>query len=102
MGHILTNTGLKPDEEKIRAIIEFPAPRDLHNLRRFIGMVKYLSKFDHSLTTKCKTSKQANAEGPDFPMGGGTTKSIERHKESYSKHAYLGLLRLRKASHDTD
>ena len=49
-----TNTGLKPDKEKIRAIIEFPVPRDLHNLRRFIGMVKYLSKFDHTLTTKCE------------------------------------------------
>ena len=48
------------------------------------------------------TSKQANAEGPDFLMSGGTTKSIRRHKESYSKHTYLGLLWLRKASHDTD
>lgn len=54
MGHILTNTDLKPDEEKIRAITEFPAPRDLHHLRRFIGIVKYLSNFDHSLTTKCE------------------------------------------------
>ena len=54
MGHSLTNAGLKPDEEKVRAITEFRAPHDLHHLRHFIEMVKYLSKFDHSLTTKCE------------------------------------------------
>ena len=37
MGH--TNAGLKPDEEKVRVIIEFPASHNLHHLRRFIGMV---------------------------------------------------------------
>ena len=54
MGHTLTNAGLKPDKEKVRAITEFPAPHDLHHLRRFIRMVKYLLKFDHSLMTKCE------------------------------------------------
>ena len=54
MGHTLTNAGLKPYEEKVWAITEFPAPHDLNHLRRFVGMVKYLSKFDHSLTTKCE------------------------------------------------
>ena len=47
MGHTLTNAGLKPDKEKVRAITEFPAPHDLHHLKHFIGIVKYLSKFDH-------------------------------------------------------
>ena len=50
IGHTLTNAGLKPDEEKVRAITEFPASHELHHLRRFIGMVKYLSKFDNLLT----------------------------------------------------
>ena len=51
---------------------------------------------------KMWTFKQINTEGPGFPMGRGATKSIWRHKESYSKHTCLSLLRLRKASHDTD
>ena len=54
MGHTLTYVDLKPDEEKVQAITEFPAPHDLHHLRLFIRMVKYLSKFDHSLMTKCE------------------------------------------------
>ena len=54
MGHLLTNSGLKPNSEKVRAIVEFPIPCDLYHLRRFLGMVKYLSRFDHTLTTKCE------------------------------------------------
>ena len=50
----LTNAGLKPDEEKVREIPEFQVPHGLHHLKRFIGMVKYLPKFYHSLTTKCE------------------------------------------------
>ena len=55
MDHTQTNIGLKPDEEKMRVITEFPAPHDLHHQKCFIGMVKYFSKFDHLLTTKCET-----------------------------------------------
>ena len=58
MGHTLTNTGLKPDEGKVWAVIEFPAPHDLHHLRCFIGMVKYLLKFDHLLMTNCEPLRQ--------------------------------------------
>ena len=50
--YLLTDADLKPDEEKVQTITESPASYDLHHLRRFIGMVKYLSKLDHSLTTK--------------------------------------------------
>ena len=57
--HTLTNAGLKLNEGKDWAITEFLVPYDLHHLRRFIRMVKYLSKFDHSLKTK----------GPGFSMG---------------------------------
>ena len=58
MGLLLTNSGLKPNSEKVRAIVEFPIPCDLYHLRRFLGMVKYLSRFDHTLTTKCEPSRR--------------------------------------------
>ena len=54
MGHTLTHAGLKPNEEKAWTITEFSVPHNLHRLRHFIGMVKYLLKFDYLLTTKCE------------------------------------------------
>ena len=45
---------------------QFPAPHDLHHLRRFIGMVKYLSKFNHSPTTKCEPLNRLTRKDQTF------------------------------------
>ena len=41
IGHLLTNQGLKPDPEKVKAAIEMPKPKDIAGVRRFIGFVNY-------------------------------------------------------------
>lgn len=43
--HVLTSEGVKADPEKIRAVVEMQVPDDAKSLRRFLGMVTYLSKF---------------------------------------------------------
>ena len=45
VGHLLTAEGLKPDPEKVRAIVEMKIPENVKDLQRFLGMVRYLSKF---------------------------------------------------------
>ena len=45
MGNIVSESGLKPDAEKPRAIIEMPSPQRKEELQRFLGMVNYFSQF---------------------------------------------------------
>ena len=45
VGNYVSGEGLTPDSEKIDAIINMPTPTDKASLLRFLGMVKYLSKF---------------------------------------------------------
>ena len=45
IGHLATPEGLKPSPQKVKAITEMPAPVDVAGVRRFLGMVQYLSKF---------------------------------------------------------
>ena len=45
MGHIVTGSGLKLDPDKVKAIQEMKPPTDVQGLRRFLGLVNYLSKF---------------------------------------------------------
>ena len=45
IGHQLTKDGVKPDPRKIEAINSLKTPTDVKSLRRFLGMVNYLSKF---------------------------------------------------------
>lgn len=50
IGHSLHADGLRPDEEKIRAITQTPTPESKQALMRFIGMVQYLAKLIPNLS----------------------------------------------------
>ena len=45
VGNYVSEEGLTPDPEKIRALVDMPAPNDRASLQRFLGMVKYLSRY---------------------------------------------------------
>ena len=45
MGNIVSESGLKPDVEKVRAITQLPLPQSKEELQRFLGMVNYFSQF---------------------------------------------------------
>uniref|UniRef100_A0ABD2VZA1 RNA-directed DNA polymerase n=1 Tax=Trichogramma kaykai TaxID=54128 RepID=A0ABD2VZA1_9HYME len=45
VGLIVGKNEIKPGERKIVAISEFPAPRNEHEVRRFIGMASYFRRF---------------------------------------------------------
>ena len=52
IGHTLTSKGLKPDEEKVKAILQMPEPATKEDLQRFMGLIQYLSKFVPKLSEK--------------------------------------------------
>lgn len=45
LGHLITDDGIKPDPDKIKAIKEMKKPENKKDLQRFLGMVNYLGKF---------------------------------------------------------
>ena len=51
LGHILTQDGIKVDENKVFAIKNMPIPQNKEELMRFLGMVTYLTKFIPTMST---------------------------------------------------
>ena len=51
IGHKLIQKGIKPDDEKVRAINDMPAPTDKKGEERLLGAVNYLGKFIPNLAT---------------------------------------------------
>ena len=45
LGMVVSNKGIGPDADYVRAVTEFPAPRNLGESRRFVGMASYYRKF---------------------------------------------------------
>ncbi|XP_039664152.1 uncharacterized protein K02A2.6-like [Perca fluviatilis] len=50
LGHSITAEGLRPVEDKVRAIKETPSPKNITELRSFLGMVNYYGKFLQDLS----------------------------------------------------
>ena len=45
LGHILTPTGVRPDNDKIRSVENFPKPKKVRNIREFLGLTSYYRRF---------------------------------------------------------
>ena len=45
LGHLISANGIKPDPQKIEAILKMPMPCNKTELQRFLGMITYLGKF---------------------------------------------------------
>jgi hypothetical protein len=45
LGHVVTSEGVKPDSDKIKAVVEFPTPRTKKDIKSFLGLAGYYRKF---------------------------------------------------------
>ena len=45
LGHVVSAAGISPDTEKIRAVSDFPVPRDEKQLKEFLGLSNYYRRF---------------------------------------------------------
>lgn len=48
---IIGKNGVKPDPDKVSAVVNMEAPQNVSELRRFLGMVNQLGKFVPNLAT---------------------------------------------------
>ena len=51
LGHRIDASGLHTTDEKVRAIVQAPAPENVHELRAFLGLLHYYGKFIPDLAT---------------------------------------------------
>ena len=50
-GSVISEQGVSPDPEKVRAIQELPPPQNVSQLRQVLGMINYLGRFLLNLST---------------------------------------------------
>ena len=53
LGHIVGAYGIRVDPAKKAAVSSWPVPKDLHEMRSFLGLTNYFRKFVQGYATRC-------------------------------------------------
>lgn len=88
-GHVLTKNGVKPDEEKVSAIVNMPAPEDKAGVLRFLGMITYLSKFIPKLSAVSEPLRKLTHVSSEFKWDAIHEATFVELKELVSKITLL-------------
>ena len=54
LGHIVSDKGIETDPKKIEAIVKWPIPETVHDVRSFLGFTNYYQKFVYKYAQKAK------------------------------------------------
>lgn len=65
-GHIVSASGLETHPDRVRAVKEMPVPTSKEEVRRFLGMVQYLSKFLPDMSTVDAPLREVIKNDVDF------------------------------------
>lgn len=89
LGHVFTDQGILPDENKIDAIIGMKNPTNVKQLETFLGMVTYISKFLPNISTVNCPLRELIKKGSIWKWEEKHSKAIERIKEILIKKPVL-------------
>ena len=68
LGHIVGNNQVRPDPKKVQAVAEWPLPENIHQLRAFLGLVNYFSKFIDRHAAKARPLTELLRKGAPFSI----------------------------------
>lgn len=82
LGHIISRDGLNPNPDKIRAIVEAPPPTNITQLKSFVGLVNYYSKFVSELSIMLRPFYDLLRKGAKWEWSENCGKAFEKCKRA--------------------
>ncbi len=91
LGHVIDETGIKPDPDKVFAIQKVPPPGNVGDVRRFLGMANQMSKFAPNLADITQPLRELLVKGNQWVWGEPQRCAFERIKEVLISSPVLAL-----------
>ena len=89
MGHVVTNQGLKPDPDKVKAVEAMPRPTYKKELSSLLGFVNYLSKFFPRLSEVAQPLQELTAKEAQYLWSPQHEAAFTDIKQLVSNHPVL-------------
>ena len=89
LGHLIDEHGIRACPEKVRAITEMATPQDIHDIRRFLGMVNQLAKFSRNIAEKSKPLRDLLSKKNAWSWGPAQESAFNDIKQEISSETVL-------------
>ena len=88
-GHIVSSRGIQPDKNKVEAVANAPTPKTSAELRSFIDLVNYCSRYVEDYSTTTYPLRQLLKEKTKFHWGEEQQKSFPKLKQAITSAPIL-------------
>ena len=88
-GHIITKDGIRPNNERVEAILKLKEPENVSDLRTVLGMFNYLGKFVPNMDTILHPLHQLLKKDNAYYWGSEKQKAFNMVKDRIAKASTL-------------
>lgn len=89
LGHVLSKSGIAPNKERVRAIMEAKTPKKVEDVQQFMGMVNYYNRFIKQIATKAEPLYNLTRDGIKFVWSKECQTAFDTLKEELSRQTLL-------------
>ncbi|UYV67434.1 K02A2.6-like [Cordylochernes scorpioides] len=90
LGHLVDANGIHPDPDKVEAVSKFPRPRNISELRGFLGLCSYYRRFIENFADKARSLHDLLKTEKQFYWDAAQEKAFEVLKTALISEPVLG------------
>ena len=94
MGHVLSEHGIGPSEERVKDLTNAERPRSISEVKSFLGLVNFSGRFIKELATKAHPLKSLTKQNAIFEWTEKEEHSFQELKSSLTSLICLGYFSL--------
>lgn len=91
LGHEISPDSIQPGDSKLSAVSQFKTPRNVHEVRQFIGLCSYFRKFIHNFAVIARPLTELTKKNITFHWGNDQNHSFEELKSRLCTKPVLAI-----------
>eukprot|EP00253_Pinus_taeda_P012699 PITA_12699 len=91
LGHVISKDGIAVDPEKIKTILDWPVPKDVADIRSFMGLAGYYRRFVEGFSRVAYPITSLQKKGRTFRWSSECQQSFERPKQLLTSAPVLSI-----------
>ncbi|GFY32406.1 retrovirus-related Pol polyprotein from transposon 17.6 [Trichonephila clavipes] len=91
LGHLVSSNGVRSDPDKIKAVRNFPTPKNIHDIRSFLGLCSYFRRFIKGFCYLAEPLQSLLKSGVEFLWGPEEVEAFNSLKKALTSDPVLGM-----------